>query len=119
MSITQRSIRLQGRQGCRRVAQDERKHHDRPYLRALNRADRALDDSCNHQQTERIRRHGNFVGNVPMVLLPLLTAEAPGSSGTWLRGVGGILAAARLDQIFGNSFDKVDLLPLAKNHCWA
>ena len=71
----------------------------------------SLLDGGNHQLTERIRRHGNFVENVPMVLLLMLIAEMLGTSGTWLHAIGGILVAARLIHIFGISYDKADPMP--------
>jgi uncharacterized protein len=71
----------------------------------------SLLDGGNHQLTERIRRHGNFVENVPMVLLLMLIAETLGTSGTWLHAIGGVLAAGRLIHIFGISYEKADALP--------
>jgi uncharacterized protein len=71
----------------------------------------SLLDGGNHQLTERIRRHGNFIENVPMVLLLMLIAEMLGTSGTWLHGIGGILVVARLIHIFGISYDKADPMP--------
>lgn len=71
----------------------------------------SLLDGGNHQLTERIRRHGNFVENVPMVLLLMLIAEVLGTSGTWLHVIGGTLLAARLIHIFGISYDKADPMP--------
>ena len=71
----------------------------------------SLLDGGNPRLTERIRRHGNFVENVPMVLLLMLIAEMLGSSGAWLHAVGGILAAGRLIHIFGISYDKADAMP--------
>jgi uncharacterized protein len=71
----------------------------------------SLLDGGNRQLTERIRRHGNFVENVPMVLLLMLIAEALGTSSIWLHAVGGILAAGRLIHIFGVSYDKADAMP--------
>ena len=68
-------------------------------------------DGGNHQLTERIRRHGNFVENVPTVLLLMPIAEMLGTSSAWLHAVGGIFVAARLIHIFGISFDKADPLP--------
>jgi uncharacterized protein len=71
----------------------------------------SLLDGGNHQLTERIRRHGNFVENVPMVLILMLIAEMLGASGTWLHAIGGILAAGRLIHIFGIRYDKADAMP--------
>jgi uncharacterized protein len=71
----------------------------------------SLLDGGNHQLTERIRRHGNFVENVPMVLLLMLIAEMLGASGSWLHAVGGILSAGRLIHMFGISYDKADAMP--------
>jgi uncharacterized protein len=71
----------------------------------------SLLDGGNHQLTERIRRHGNFVENAPMVLLLMMIAEMLGVSGNWLHVIGGILAAGRLIHIFGISYDKADAMP--------
>ena len=48
-----------------------------------------------------IRRHGNFVEHVPMVLILMALAEAQGLSAPWLHGAGLLLVASRAAHPFG------------------
>lgn len=50
---------------------------------------------------ERIRRHGNFVEWVPMVMILLILAETQGASSTLLHVVGGLLLLGRIIHPFG------------------
>lgn len=53
-----------------------------------------------------IRRHGNFVENVPMALILMGLCEARGLPALWLH-VGGIaLIAARVSHVFGLAVDR-------------
>ncbi|MCY1127877.1 MAPEG family protein [Frigidibacter sp. RF13] len=50
-----------------------------------------------------VRRHGNFIENVPMVLILMALAEAQGLSAGWLHASGLMLCAGRLIQPLGLS----------------
>jgi uncharacterized protein len=65
----------------------------------------SLLDGGNTQLNERIRRHGNFTENVPMVLLLMTIAELLGAPGAWLHATGIILVIGRLVHIPGIRHD--------------
>lgn len=71
----------------------------------------SIMDGGNLQLAERIRRHGNFAENVPMVLLLMVIAELLGAGNLWLHGIGAILLIGRLIHIFGIRHDKGDAMP--------
>jgi len=48
-----------------------------------------------------IRKHANFVENVPFALLLMVLAEARGMPVTWLHAVGIVLLAARAVHVIG------------------
>lgn len=50
---------------------------------------------------ERMRRHGNFVEWVPIVMILMLLAEARGTSASWLHAAGALLVVGRLLHPFG------------------
>lgn len=50
---------------------------------------------------ERMRRHGNFVESVPLVLILMGAVELGGASSNWLHAIGGILLVARIIHPFG------------------
>ncbi len=54
---------------------------------------------------ERIRRHGNFVEWVPMVLVLMMLAEANGVGSTWLHAAGALLVIGRVIHPFGLKAD--------------
>ena len=56
------------------------------------------DDPALH---EKIRRHGNFIEYVPLVLLLMLMAELRGGNDTALHGAGGLLVLSRVLHPFG------------------
>lgn len=56
------------------------------------------DDPVLH---EKIRRHGNFIEYVPLVLLLMLMAELRGGNGTALHVAGGLLVVSRALHPFG------------------
>lgn len=58
-----------------------------------------------------IRRHGNFVEHVPMVLILMALAEAQGLSAPWLHGAGLMLVVARVVHPLGLAETK-KVLPL-------
>jgi len=45
---------------------------------------------------ERIRRYGNFIESVPLVLILMSAVELGGASANWLHAIGGILLISRL-----------------------
>ncbi len=65
----------------------------------------SLLDGGNTQLNERIRRHGNFTENVPMVLLLMALAELLGAPGAWLHATGAILLIGRIVHIPGIRHD--------------
>jgi uncharacterized protein len=71
----------------------------------------SLMDGGNPQLAERIRRHGNFIENVPSVLLLMLIAELMGSSGLWLHPAGAFLLAGRVLHALGIRHDNAKTLP--------
>jgi uncharacterized protein len=50
---------------------------------------------------ERIRKHGNFVEWVPMVMMLMVVAEANGTGSTWLHAAGALLTLGRVLHPFG------------------
>ena len=57
---------------------------------------------------ERMRRHGNFVESVPLVLILMGAVELAGASPNWLHAIGGILLVARIIHPFGIDHQKPD-----------
>ncbi len=55
---------------------------------------------------EKIRRHGNFIEWVPMVLLMMSIAELRGGNGLALHVAGGFLVVSRIAHPFGLKHDK-------------
>lgn len=68
-------------------------------------------DGGNIALAERIRRHGNFVENVPMVLLLMALAEFLGTTSPWLHGAGLLLVAGRVLHAAGIRSDKGATFP--------
>lgn len=66
----------------------------------------SIMDGGNATLAERIRRHGNFIENVPMALLLMLMAELLGASGLWLHGCGLALVAGRVLHAMGLAHDQ-------------
>lgn len=56
----------------------------------------SIGDAGNKDLHERIRRHGNFVEWVPMVLILLLVNEARGTGVMWLHISGALLTIGRV-----------------------
>jgi uncharacterized protein len=56
----------------------------------------SIGDGGNKDLHERIRRHGNFVEWVPMVLILLLINEARGTGLMWLHIAGALLTIGRV-----------------------
>jgi uncharacterized protein len=56
----------------------------------------SIGDGGNKELHERIRRHGNFVEWVPMVMLLMLLNEAQGTGAMWLYAAGALLTIGRV-----------------------
>lgn len=63
----------------------------------------SLDGGGNPELIEAIRRHMNWVENVPFILLLFAIIEINGGSRTWLHAMGAVLVASRLLHPFGIS----------------
>ena len=61
----------------------------------------SIMDGGNIQLAERMRRHGNFIENVPMALILMALAETSGASPTIIHASGIILVLSRLIHPFG------------------
>ena len=68
-------------------------------------------DGGNTTLAESIRRHGNFIENVPMILLLMALAEFLGASNIWLHITGLLLIFARLLHASGIRMDKSATFP--------
>jgi uncharacterized protein len=56
----------------------------------------SIGDGGDASLHERIRRHGNFVEWVPMVMILMLLAEAQGTGAMWLHVSGALLTIGRV-----------------------
>jgi uncharacterized protein len=70
-------------------------------------------DGGNAELQLRMRRHGNFVENVPMALLLMLVAEIDGVGANWIHVAGILLVAGRILHAAGLSASKVTAFRLA------
>jgi uncharacterized protein len=61
----------------------------------------SIGDGGNVDLLERIRKHGNFVEWVPMVLILMILAEAQGTGALWLHAAGALLTLGRVAHAFG------------------
>lgn len=61
----------------------------------------------------RMRRHGNFVENVPMALILMALAELDGVSHIWIHAAGILLIAGRALHALGLQADKATPMRLA------
>jgi uncharacterized protein len=68
----------------------------------------SIMDGGNIQLAERIRRHGNFIENVPFVLLLMALAELNGVANLWLHLSGTLLIVGRIVHAAGLKHDKHD-----------
>lgn len=66
----------------------------------------SIMDGGNIHLAERIRRHGNFIENVPLVLLLMALAELNGVGSMWLHASGGLLIIGRLLHAAGLKHDQ-------------
>jgi uncharacterized protein len=77
------------------------------------KANVSILDGGNSELQLRIRRHGNFVENVPMALLIMLLAELDGVGATWIHAAGALLIVGRILHAIGLRADKATALRLA------
>ncbi|MFO1033921.1 MAG: MAPEG family protein [Hyphomicrobiales bacterium] len=61
----------------------------------------SIGDGGNTSLALRIRRHGNFIENVPMALLLMALAELLGTGSLWLHAAGLLLLVGRLFHALG------------------
>lgn len=66
----------------------------------------SIMDGGNIHLAERIRRHGNFMENVPIILLLMALAELNGVGSMWLHISGGLLIIGRLLHAAGLKHDQ-------------
>jgi len=66
----------------------------------------AIMDGGNTDLALWIRKHGNFIENVPFALFLMALAEARGMPVTWLHAIGILLLVARLIHVIGLKADK-------------
>ncbi len=65
----------------------------------------SIGDGGNVDLHERIRKHGNFVECVPMVLILMVLAEASGTGAPWLHAAGALLTIGRVLHALGLKAD--------------
>jgi uncharacterized protein len=70
-------------------------------------------DGGNAELALRMRRHGNFVENVPMALLLMALAELDGVGHNWIHAAGVLLVIGRILHAMGLSAEKATALRLA------
>ncbi len=61
----------------------------------------AVGDGGNEQLHLAMRRHGNFVEYVPLLIVLIAIIELNGAPGAWIHGLGASLVAARIAHPFG------------------
>ena len=61
----------------------------------------------NMELAQEMRRHGNFVENVPLLLILMAIVEANGGNGALLHSMGVILVIARIAQPVGLRHDRI------------
>jgi uncharacterized protein len=71
----------------------------------------SIMDGGNTSLAERIRRHGNFIETVPVVLLLMMLAELNGIGNIWLHISGALLISGRLLHAMGMRYDKAATFP--------
>jgi uncharacterized membrane protein YecN with MAPEG domain len=69
----------------------------------------SLNDGGNRELIEAIRRHMNWVENVPFIVLLLGIIEFNGTSHLWLHVLYGVLLVARIIHPFGISMDNMGM----------
>jgi len=77
------------------------------YVSALRaKTGTAILDGGHIALAERIRRHGNFIENVPMAVLLMAFAESGGTASLWIHSAGLSLVAGRILHPLGLFHDK-------------
>jgi uncharacterized protein len=76
------------------------------------KANVSILDGGNAELQLRMRRHGNFVENVPMALVIMLLAELDGVGVNWIRGAGLLLVVGRILHAIGLRAEKATALRL-------
>ena len=71
--------------------------------RTRGRTNVSLGDGGNRDQIEAVRRHMNWVENVPFILMLFAIVEINGGSRTWLHAMGVVLVLSRVAHPFGIS----------------
>ncbi len=66
----------------------------------------ALGDGGNSELLVRIRRHGNFIEWVPMVLIAMMLAEGNGAPAMYLHASGALLVLGRIIHPLGLKADQ-------------
>lgn len=75
------------------------------------RSDVSILHGDNPKLSEAMRRHGNFIENVPLVLILMGLMEAQGASSFWLHLTGLLLLAVRISHVFGVHADRTIAVP--------
>jgi uncharacterized protein len=70
-----------------------------------SKMNQSIGDGGSVDLHERIRKHGNFVEWVPMVMILMLLAEARGTGVMWLHIAGALLTIGRVLHAFGLKAD--------------
>lgn len=70
----------------------------------------SINDGGNKELALRMRRHGNFVENVPMIVLLMLLAELLGRGALWLHAAGLLLLLGRVMHAVGLQHDNAKTL---------
>ena len=73
--------------------------------------DISLGHGTNDKLLEAMRRHANWVENVPFALLMIAVAEINGASKLWLHALGAALLIARIIHPFGIKSQNMRTLP--------
>jgi uncharacterized protein len=68
---------------------------------ARSKLNQSIGDGGHVDLHERIRKHGNFVEWVPMVMILMALAEANGTGAIWLHVAGALLTLGRVLHPFG------------------
>ncbi|URK85896.1 MAPEG family protein (plasmid) [Rhizobium sp. RCAM05350] len=61
----------------------------------------SIGDAGNVDLHERMRRHGNFIEWVPMILILMMLAEGQGAGPLWLHAAGALTVGGRVLHPFG------------------
>lgn len=65
----------------------------------------SIGDAGSPELLLKIRRHGNFIEWVPLVLILMILAEAQGAGRLWLHAAGALLLIGRIAHPFGLKID--------------